>query len=176
MTIRQDSSKEIVISSTDNVRDRAELRKLMLCTFITEDCKTKYRYIVETLTDGTKIYIERPGRLNKGCDFVIYVENLSCYKNGNDIPPRHDDLLDDLRNKKNYLSPSQFATLIEAIKDIYGLQSFNAAIAPLTSFPSNNDWSYELILKLVRWFFIEQDITYWANSGRTMLWNEIQKI
>ena len=38
--------------------------------------------------------------LNKGCDFVVYVEDLILWKNGNDRPPKHDDVLDDLHQKK----------------------------------------------------------------------------
>ena len=36
--------------------------------------------------------------------------------------------------------------------------------------------SVELILKVIKWFFIEQDITYWNYSGRNMLMNGIREI
>jgi len=174
MTIRADESVEIGIS-VDHFRTREDVRKYLLELFIEEDCKTKLRYYVETLSCGKRIYIERPGRLNKGCDFVIYAEDFIKWKNGNDKPPKHDDLLDDLRNKRKILSNEQFETLKLAIKDIYELKPYSDAIGRVTNLPKL-DWSCELILKLVRWFFIEQDVTYWARSGREMLFNGINDI
>lgn len=40
----------------------------------------------------------------------------------------------------------------------------------------NNGFSTEMILKTLKWLFIEQDIRYWNYSGRDMLWGEIQEI
>jgi len=173
MTIRADESVEIDIS-VEQFRTREDVRKFLLELFIKEDCKTKLRYYVETV-NGKHIYIERPGRLNKGCDFVIYVEDLIKWNNGNDKPPKHDDLFDDLRNKKKVLSEDQFEILKLAIRDIYELKPYSEAIKRVVGFPQL-DWSYELILKLTRWFFLEQDVTYWAKSGREMLFNGINEI
>lgn len=175
MTIREDESIELNLTSIDNITDRSELRRLMLNTFIIENCKTKYRYFVETLIDGNRIYIERPGRLNKGCDFVIYVENLLLFGNGNDKYPKHDDFLDDLKIKKKLLRTNQYNLLLDAIHDIYQLRTYQSAFNKIKDLPNKQGWSYELLLKLVRWFFIEQDITYWSKSGREMLYNEIKK-
>lgn len=170
MAIRNDESIEINIS-VEQLRTREDIRKYLLELFIKEDCKTKLRYYVENI--GNKhIYIERPGQLNKGCDFVIYVEDLIKWKNGNDKPLKHDNLLDDLNRKKEVLSEEQFEVLKLAIKDIYELKPYSEAIERVISLPQS-DWSYELILKLARWFFIEQDMTYWAKSGREMLFNGI---
>ena len=173
MTVRQDDSIEDFIN-VDSFRDRAAVRRMLLTKFIDENCKTKRRYYVETI-DTTSIYIERPGQLNKGCDFVIYVENLIQWKNGNDKPPAHDDLLADLREKKANLNANEFNRLLAAIRDIYELKPFHVAIAHTVNLPSIG-WDYELILKLTRWFFIEQDITYWAKSGRDMLFETIQNL
>lgn len=173
MTIRNDESIEKNFPSIDGIRDKAELRKILLSTFIDEDCNTKLRYFVEKLSNGKRIYIERPGRLNKGCDFVIYVEDLLLFNNNNDKYPRHQDLIDDLQIKKQTLSKEDYSSLLKAITDIYNLESFDYAYSNLNNIESNNGWSFELILKLSRWFFIEQDITYWAKSGRKMLYNAI---
>ncbi|MDY3069052.1 MAG: hypothetical protein SOR57_05225 [Parabacteroides sp.] len=175
MTIRQDESKEIVLESVERFSDKAEIRKFLLCTFILEECKTKLRYYVETLSDGKRIYIERPGKLNKGCDFIIYVEDLLKYKNMNDKPPKHDDLLNDLRVKQSFLSKEDFNKVLLSIKDIYELRPFLNAYSKVKDINCIG-WSFELLLKLCRWFFIEQDITYWAHSGRDMLYTEIRKL
>ncbi len=173
MTIRNDDSIIINLQSIDDINDRKELREFLLQLFIIEECKTKYRYLVETLSDGKKIYIERPGRLNKGCDFVIYVEDLIVYQNTNDKPPKHDNLFEDLRIKKSKLTQPEYNLLLDAIDLIYRLNTYVNAYNILANLPPAQGWSYELILKLVRWFFIEQDITYWSKSGREMLYNGI---
>jgi len=171
MTIRQDESIEALFS-IDNLSDRIAVRKAMLRLFMDEDCKTKLRYYVETLADGKRIYIERPGRLNKGCDFVILVEDLITWGNGNDKAPSHDDLINDLKEKKAFLDQNSFEAILQAITDIYEVRDFNQAYSHINNLP-NIGWSYELVLKLARWLFIEQDMTYWARSGREMLYNAI---
>ena len=37
-------------------------------------------------------------------------------------------------------------------------------------------WDYEVLLKLLRWLFIEQDVTYWSGNGREMLYSAILSI
>lgn len=175
MTIRKDDSIESTLLYIDTIRDKAKLRERLLSIFIQEDCHTKLRYFVEILSDGKRIYIERPGRLNKGCDFAIYVEDLLLHKNNNDKCPKHSDLLEDLSAKKNNMTSNHYSLLLEAIEDIYNLNPYENAIARLKNIPDNIGWSFELVLKLTRWFFIEQDITYWAKSGRKMLYDVIMK-
>lgn len=174
MTVRKDDHIEKVLN-IDHINNRNELRKYMLYLYATEDCKTKIRYYVETLHNGKRLYIERPTFLNKGCDFVLYVEDLFVYNNGNDKAPSHDDLLNDLKNKKNALSSLQFKQLIDAISCIYNVEPFAKAQQYIIGLPIVG-WSYDLVLKLICWFFIEQDITYWAGEGRDMLYHAILKL
>jgi hypothetical protein len=147
----------------------------LLKQWIFETPETKYRYFVETLSSRNKIYLERPGRLNKGCNFEIFIENLICFKNGNDKPPTHEFIIEDLKFKKSLLSSADWDNVINAITKIYTCQSYSYAEAQVASLAIYGE-SYELVLKLLRWFFIEQDITYWAKSGRRMLYEEILKI
>lgn len=174
MTIRNDKSIEKTIS-VDKICTREANRRYLLELFIREDCKTKLRYYVESIDNNKRIYIERPGRLNKGCDFVIYVEDLFKYQNGNDKAPKHNNLFDDLQEKKNKLTQEEFEKLKIAITKIFELKPFSDAFA-YTNTLLQIGWSYELVLKLVRWFFIEQDITYWARTGREMLFNVINDL
>ena len=174
MTIRTDDSKESYLKSVDEFTSKQQIREYLLLTFIGEDCQTKLRYFVETI-GNQRIYIERPGRLNKGCDFVIYVENQIVWKNGNDKPPTHEFIIEDLAIKKKVLSEIEWNFLMSAIQNIYDVKTFEEAISKIVDLPQIG-LSYELILKLLRWFFIEQDITYWARSGREMLYNAILSI
>lgn len=174
MTIRRESRQEKTLD-VDNIHSREELRKFILMTYVSEDCNTKLRYYVETLGNGKRIYIERPAQLNKGCDFVVFVEDLILYKNGNDKPPKHDDVLNDLRAKKGTLTIVQYEQLKCAIESIYNLEQYNNTIQYTQTLPTVG-WDYEVLLKLLRWLFIEQDVTYWSGNGREMLYSAILSI
>lgn len=171
MTIRNDDHIEKVLN-IDNIRSREEARKFLLITYSIEDCHVKTRYYVETLANGKRIYLERPTFLNKGCDFVLFAEDVITFQNGNDKAPSHNDVLQDLTTKKRALTTEQYAELLEAIKCIYELRPYSEAEKHVKDLPPI-EWSYELLLKLLRWLFIEQDITYWAGDGREMLYTAI---
>lgn len=40
----------------------------------------------------------------------------------------------------------------------------------------SDGFSVDMILKVLKWLFIEQDIRYWNYSGRDMLWKGICSI
>ena len=156
----------------DNICTREKIRMFVLANYAIEDCNVKTRYYIETFNNGKRLYFERPTRLNKGCDFVLFAEDVITFKNGHDKAPSHKDVLDDLAIKKSKLSQMQYAELLEAIKCIYETKPYIEAEKHVKNLPSAG-WSYELFLKLLRWLFIEQDITYWAGEGRNMLYTAI---
>lgn len=175
--IRKDNrtNKEIC-GEIDKLRSKEEIRKYILNLWLEEKPDTQYRYFVEKFTNKNKqekrIYLERPANLNKGCDFVIYCEDLVCWKNTNDKPPKHNLILDDIKDNK-----SNSSNLKKSIECIFNCKSYQIASKNLSHLQSwNNGLSYELILKLVKWYFIEQDITYWLKTGRNMLYDAITKI
>ncbi len=100
MAIRQDNSTAITLPSVEQFNNKTAIRDFLLRQWISESPQTKYRYFVEVLNSVQRIYLERPGRLNKGCDFVIYAENSYQWKNGNDRPPNHDLFLTTLPSRK----------------------------------------------------------------------------
>lgn len=172
MAIRQDDSTEIILPSIEQFNNKTAIRDSLLRQWIAENPQMKYRYFVETFNNGSRIYLERPGRLNKGCDFVIYAENAYLWNNGNDRPPNHDFVLSDLSAKKNTMTTNQWESFILAVTEIYNSNTYQRTLQFTNNLPIVGH-SYELALKLIRWFFIEQDITYWAKSGREMLYNGI---
>lgn len=175
MAIRQDNSFESNIHGIDAINNKVLLRNYVLGKWILEAPNTKYRYFVETLNNGERIYLERPGKLNKGCDFIIYIENYITYGNGNDRPPPHNFILDDLVMKKQSLNAAQWENLITGITCILNCDPYAVSIAHTAALP-NLGLSYEAILKALRWLFIEQDITYWSGQGRHMLYDVIVNI
>lgn len=176
MAIRNDNSININLYTIENYTTREAIRSFLLNQWAQENEKVKYRYFVESLADNTHIYLERPGRLNKGCDFVIYAENKYLHKNGNDKPPDHKFVLNDLRNKKQLLTQAQWGNFLNGMTVIYNCETYNVAFKQMGQLPVGNGHSYELLLKLIRWFFNEQDVTYWSGQGRAMFYNAIQSI
>lgn len=174
MTIRQDNSIPLNIT-IDNINDRVVLRTHILNQWINENPNSKYRYFVEILTNGNRIYLERPGRLNKGCDFVIFIENHITFNNGNDKPPRHDFITDDLSIKKQNLTQAEWNLLLQAIASIHNCEPYQTAFDFCINLPNIGE-TYELVLKTLRWLFIEQDVTYWSGQGRNMLYTHIQNL
>ena len=166
----------------DHEENRNNLRKIVIDCFIKENAghgraeeTSKYKYIVETLSSGKRIYLTRPAPLNKGFDFIIHVED-AIFINGRDNP-KHEDISKDLRNKKQQ-DQQACNKFVEALEDIFYCKDpddiytkYADHLTPLTQ-----GRSVELIMKVTKWFFIEQDIRCWNYSGRNMLMDGIRNI
>lgn len=173
--IRNDNSLNVSLLNIESFFNKAEIRKYLLQAWAIETIHTKYRYFVETLNNGNRIYLERPGRLNKGCDFVIYLENIYVYNNGNDKPPSHKYIFNDLIQKKQNLTRLEWNGLLEAIDIIFNCGKYDDTIVKTRNLPIIG-LDYDSLLKLLRWFFIEQDLTYWSGMGRKMLFRDINNV
>ena len=175
MSIREDNSIEIhlLIERKDT---KADIRKFLLGEWAKESVGKKYRYFVELLPDGKRIYLERPGRLNKGCDFVIYIEDLFLYKNGHDKPPSHQNFIDDLCNKKEQLPPEIWQNLIGSLEAVHSMTHHEIPLEYKNRINNLSPMSVEQIKLLCKWFFIEQDLTYWSGQGRDMLLEGIRSL
>jgi hypothetical protein len=154
--------------------ERAKIRREVVGWWLAEapgtaELRNCYRYYVEQLADGSRIFLDRPTRLNKGMDFMIKCENYIVYKNGNCKPPSHANmaaLLNDLLKDKT-LGPSRKDELRLALRDIWNCKEPDEVLSEFARLRTNS--KSERLLKLVRWFFIEQDLTYWTESGRWKL-------
>ncbi len=88
--------------------------------------------------------------------------------------PSHADVIDDLRRKCEE-APELREQLFAAVVDIYD------CIEPdevLKKRPQLQEASVGLemgkLLKIIKWLFIEQDLTYWLQTGRNMLMSAIE--
>src|SRR3989344_2868645 len=106
---------------------REKLRKETVDKFLSEkpgywkDGKkyvTRYKYYVEKLEDGKRIYLKRPTFLNKGIDFQVWVEK---FDGENDKRPSHQDIFKDLNLKKNENS-KDIPTLLKSIDRIWSCE------------------------------------------------------
>ncbi len=175
MAIKIDSRIERQLSLPD-LEARNQFRQFLVSQWMQESFGKKYRYFVENLSDGKRVYLERPARLNKGCDFVIYIEDLFLCKNGNDKPPSHRDLFADLKKKKRFLSLGDWQELMLAIEKVHKTTSSSIALHCADRINNFSPMNVEQILHLCKWFFLEQDVTYWSYNGRDMLLDGIRSI
>ena len=155
------------------LNSREELMKKAVETFISEkpgywkDGKkyvTRYKYFVEKLEDGRRIYLKRPTFLNKGIDFQVWVEK---FDGGEDGRPSHQNIFKDIKLKNNE-NPKNTQKLLMMIDRIWNCEEPDKVLKDI-DFKYQNGLSIEMLLKILKWLFIEQDITYWNYDGRTML-------
>jgi hypothetical protein len=157
---------------TDN--SRGELRKKVVLKFLSEPGGywkngvkhvTHFRYFVEKLEDGRRIFLVRPTFLNKGIDFQVWVERFDGIS---DKKPSHKHIFNDLRLKKKENS-QDFPKLIQMIDDVWNCQEPDAVLKAFDKNAFRQGFPVEMVLKILKWLFIEQDITYWNYDGRQML-------
>lgn len=170
-----------VIINFSNEGTRNEVRMRVVNKFSQEiqgkgrgEYASRYTYFVEELKDGKRVFLRRPANLHYGFDFVVNVEGINFNKDGRKrTSPKHEDIIEDLIIKYNE-SKSLYDKLYNLMEKIYLCNEIEYSLCEEIDF--NNGYSTEMILKVLKWLFIEQDIRYWNYSGRDMLWNSIYKI
>ena len=169
MAIRNADRIELELA-LPTLTDRAQARVCLMMQWTKEQQGRKYRYFAETFADGRRLYLERPGPLNKGCDFVIFLEDAFLFQNGNDRPPSHGDIFEALDDLHSALPRDEWAALMRAIQAEHALAPLDNQ---LNGQVAGNGLDVVRLTALCRWFFLEQDLTYWNGQGRDMLWNAI---
>ncbi|MHA1972456.1 MAG: DNA adenine methylase [Candidatus Hodarchaeales archaeon] len=174
-------SLNIIQLNINQYTSRNDLRKKVVTEFLKEipgtgkgNQSSRYRYNVEQLSNGSWIYLKRPAFNANGFDFAIHVENMIFHESRIKTRPKHDQIFSDLRIKKQN-NPKAYSILYNAIKDVYQCKDPTIVLQSLQNIQFNKGYSIEMILKLVKWLFIEQDIRYWNQSGRKMFMSGIVK-
>jgi hypothetical protein len=164
---------------------RSELRKEVIDIFLSEEPGTgknelasRYQYITKRVGNN-KIYLSRPAQFNNGFDFTLNVSDINFnngyYNNKGNLKrsttrPSHQHILDDLISKRIDNLPL-FKLFMQEIKQVYDCQ-----IPQNTKFEFVSGYDSQIILECIKWLFIEQDVTYWNYSGRSMFFNRIISI
>ncbi len=167
-----------------NASSREEYHRQLIMLFLEEEHGTSeewnyYDYYVETGENGKKIYLHRPAYKNKGMDFEVRVEDYQFRygKYGNVISsgnrPSHSEIWNDV-HEKVVENPGDGQKLKELITDIYNCEEPNEALVDSCHFATG--LPLDLLLYTIKWLFIEQDMTYWNQSGREMNYNGLMKI
>ena len=131
----------------------------------------RYEYLVERTKQGNVILM-RPANLKLGFDFRIDVDKLTFRKGTH--APTHIDLFEDL--KKKYLENKDFCDkVIKAIIDVINMEGPEDLLKDFED--KNIGYSVELLLKVSKWFAVEQDIRYWNGWGRNkqVLWLRLMR-
>ncbi len=169
-------TEEIKITATD----RRKIRHELINVFLKEEPGTGtgelcsfYYYHVDTLEDGKSIILKRPARLNKGFDFEVHVQDTNFGTSRYRTMPSHRDIYSDLQIKLDE-NPEEFKKVRDFIKKLYECTEIDEVQVRNLKFKKG--FSIEAILKSIKWLFIEQDMTYWNWSGRTMLYSHIKEL
>jgi len=129
----------------------------------------------QLLSENTQLFILRPGGLRKwNFDFKVNVTPELGLGKGT-----HAEVATDLRNKKQE-NPQEFEKLIEAIEKIYS-GSENDVEQVLTKYPDlqtsfRTGAQVGVLLKVLKWMFIMEDIVYWNYDGRAKLYNFLKEV
>lgn len=164
-----------IIYRLQNNNDRREIRTELVTLFLNENPGTgtgencnQYKYFVDTLENGNRIYLKRPARLNKGFDFEVHVENTTFSNLRRKTMPSHRNIYEDLIQKR-LENANKFIQVRGFINMIYDCNIIPDDELRTINFEVGH--STETIIKAINWLFIEQDITYWNWSGRRKLYS-----
>lgn len=91
---------------------------------------------------------------------------------------KHDDIISDFQIKKQE-NLEKFNHLLQVLDEIYAC-SENDVDRLLERYPElhssfQTGAKVDVLLKIVKWMFIMEDIVYWNYKGRAMLYNAIKE-
>ena len=169
---------------TIKANTREDYHKQLIMLFLEEQHGNSeewnyYDYFVETGKNGKRIYLHRPAYKNKGMDFEVRVEDYQFRygKYGNVISsgnrPSHSEIWNDVHDKV-VGNPVDGIKLKALITKIYNCEEPKEEEIEACHFTEG--LSLDLLLYTIKWLFIEQDMTYWNQSGREMNYNGLMKI
>lgn len=155
---------------------REEFRKKIINIFLDELPGTgkahlcsKYEYIVYK-GKNNEVYLKRPAQFNNGFDFTIHVTGVNFNPNRYTTRPTHQNIYNDLVNKKIEDSVMYENLKIE-IEKIFNVFPFD-----LSKINFASGLPTDILCETIKWLFIEQDVTYWNFSGRAMFYKSISEI
>lgn len=159
---------------------RHEIVRNVINTFIDAEKESrgkgiKFRYPVENLSINKQLFIFRPGGLNKW-NFDFKVEVLEEFGLGKGT---HNEIKLDFQNKKQE-NPQKFSVLLQALTAIHNC-SENDVDQLLKKYPDlqtsfQRGAKIDVLLKVIKWMFIMEDIVYWNYKGRSMLYDALREV
>ena len=158
---------------------RHEIVRMVVNVFIQTEYENRgkgvrFNYPVEQLSNGSSLVIFRPAGLRKwNFDFKVNVTPEMGLGKGT-----HAEIASDFRSKKKE-NEKGFVELLQAVEEMCtGLEADVDQILKehpnlRTSFQTGSD--VEVLLKVLKWMFIMEDIVYWNYDGRMKLYNYLRE-
>lgn len=134
-------------------------------------------YEVESLKDGRKIVITKPGGKStkfgaiKKEDFLVFI-----YTPEKDIlwQITHKQIYQDLENKLNTHREAALL-LFEALEKVYNGEEPDMALAGFSE-PKWEGESGEALVKVYKWIWGQEDVNYPGKEGRAMSWKKLEEL
>lgn len=172
------SKPSVLVEWALTCTDRSASRRAVAEKWLEESAYTNYRYNVERCASGSWVYLLRPTWLNKGFDFQVNVEGFRSVtrtaKGQTKEMPSHTDVVHDLEAKLK-AHPDLGESLFSAVCEVYDCAEPSAVLAHRGKLASVEvGLPPDQLLFIIKWLFIEQDVTYWLQTGRDMLMAAIE--
>jgi hypothetical protein len=169
---------KVVVDWLLKASDRSSQRRALAEKWLDEGQYTNYRYNVETCKDGSRVYLLRPTWLNKGFDFQVNVEGFRSRtrqaRASTAEMPSHKDVIDDLKRKLK-ARPDLEEDIYAAVCEVYDCAEPDEVLSRRTALRRiGAGLPADKLLRIVKWLFIEQDLTYWLQTGRNMLMSAME--
>ena len=155
--------KKIEIINSDRATFRTQLEAL------------EYRgYEVETLADGNKIVITKPGGKSvfgrpKKEDFLVFILNPQ----SNELwQISHKQIFEDILSKAEE-DKKKTITLINLLERVCNGDEPNDFIDEISCLIFRVGENCETLLKVYKWIWGQEDVNYPTGEGRLMSWNSI---
>ena len=155
---------------------RFEIVKRVVFHFIEfeKDKKGKgieFRYPVEELFTGEKLYIHRPG-VKWNFDFKVEIPPNSGLKEG-----KHNQIALLLRSIKNS-NEHEFNEVWKIIRNLYHCTNNDVdEMLKQAQIPKTIDnIIIDILLKVIKWLFIMENVIYWHYEGRAFLYNFLKYV
>ena len=164
-------------------RNRKDARREIVLLFLEEENGTgigeltnRYNYYVERYNDY-RVILKRPTRLNKGFDFTVNAPGLWFRANRRQSNPKHEHIIEALESVKISF-PNSYHLVAEQINNIFLMNDYSfEELDNITFIDCNGDSRpIAMVLLLLKWLFLEQDITYWNGMGRYMFMEKLSKL
>lgn len=128
-------------------------------------------YDVDTLIDGRKIYITKPGGKTafgnmKITDFMVWIydeRTEEAWRIG------YDEILNDLR-EKGKINPEETIKIYDALESVLNGKEPNEILKD-TTFNNISGYSVDLLLKSLKWIWGQEDCNYPTKMGRMSVWD-----
>ena len=162
--------------SIDDKMSRHDIVQKVVNTFISTEFADRgkgiqFWYPVEKLSNGRQLFIKRPGGLQKwNFDYKVNVEEDFGLGKGT-----HREISLDFENKSQE-NNKKYPKLLEALTKLYECNNDVDNILKIipdieSSFQTGA--KVDILLKVIKWMFIMEDIVYWNFKGRTKLYEHL---